>query len=69
MTTGGTNVGEIRARITLEMAEFRRQMDEARRRIQDLERDGRRSADGMRDLSSAMAGIGAGAGLAKLVSR
>ncbi|MEK5415434.1 hypothetical protein [Paenibacillus sp. FSL L8-0708] len=68
MTTGGTNVGEIRARITLEMAEFRRQMDEARRRIQDLERDGRRSADGMRDLSSAMAGIGAGAGLAKLVS-
>ncbi|MEC0167484.1 hypothetical protein [Paenibacillus graminis] len=65
---GGTNVGEIQARITLEMAEFRRQMDEARRRIQDLERDSRRGADGMRDMSSALAGIGAGAALSKLVS-
>ncbi|OMD44296.1 hypothetical protein [Paenibacillus odorifer] len=69
MTTGGaTNVGEIRARITLEMADFRRQMDEARRRIQDLERDSRRGADGMRDFSKALAGIGAGAVLTKLVS-
>lgn len=67
MTTGGTNVGEIRARITLEMAEFRRQMDEARRRIQDLERDSRRGADGMRDLSSALTGLGVGAALNKLV--
>ncbi|OKP81842.1 hypothetical protein A3844_24980 [Paenibacillus helianthi] len=68
MTTGGTSVGEIQARITLEMTEFRRQMDEARRRIRELEEDSRRGADGMRDMSSALAGIGAGAALGKLVS-
>lgn len=68
MTGGSTNVGEIRARITLDMAEFRRQLDEARRRIQGLERDSRRGADGFRDMSSAIAGIGAGAALSKLVS-
>lgn len=65
---GGTNVGEIQARITLDMAEFRRNMDEARRRISDLERDSRRGADGFRDMGSAMAGLAAGAGLSKLVS-
>lgn len=68
MTIGnGTNVGEIRARITLEMTEFRRQMDDARNRIRQLEGDSRRGADGMRDLGSALTGLGAGAGLAKLV--
>ncbi|MFD2874718.1 hypothetical protein ACFTAO_00085 [Paenibacillus rhizoplanae] len=65
---GGTNVGEIQARITLEMGEFRRQMDEARRRIRELEQDSRRGADGMRDFGSALAGIGAGAALNKLVA-
>lgn len=64
---GAGQVGEIRARITLEMADFRRQMAEARQRIQDLERDSRRGADGMRDFGSALAGIGAGAALNKLV--
>ncbi|WP_143761413.1 hypothetical protein, partial [Paenibacillus odorifer] len=68
MSTGGTNVGEIQARITLDIAEFRRNLDEARRRIQDLEDQSRRGADGMRDMSSALAGIGAGAVLTKLVS-
>ncbi|WP_313636724.1 hypothetical protein [Paenibacillus sp.] len=64
---GATNVGEIRARITLEMAEFRRQMDEARRRITGLEEEARRGADGMKKLGSAMAALGAGAALTKLV--
>lgn len=64
----GTNVGEIQARITLEMTEFRRQMEEARRRIRELEDDSRRGAGGVRDLSSALAGIGAGAALGKLVN-
>lgn len=68
MTAGGTNVGEIQARITLEMAEFRRQMDEARRRIRELEGDTRRGADGFRDMGSAIAGLAAGAGLSKLVN-
>jgi len=68
MSTGGTNVGEIQARITLDIAEFRRNLDEARRRIQELEDQSRRGADGMRDMSSALAGIGAGAALTKLVS-
>ncbi|WP_339814973.1 hypothetical protein [Paenibacillus sp. FSL R5-0928] len=68
MSTGGTNVGEIQARITLDIAEFRRNLDEARRRIQELEDQSRRGADGMRDMSSALAGIGAGAVLTKLVS-
>lgn len=68
MTTGGgTQVGEIRARLTLELDGFRRQMDDARQRIRQLEQDGRRSAEGVRDLSSALAGIGAGAALNKLV--
>lgn len=65
---GSTDVGEIRARITLEMAEFRRQMDEARRRITGLESDARKGAEGMRTLSSALAGLGAGATLNKLVN-
>ncbi|CAH1194603.1 hypothetical protein PAECIP111892_01760 [Paenibacillus auburnensis] len=68
MTTDGTNVGEIRARITLEMTEFRRQLDEARRRIRELEQDTRRGADGFRDMSGAIAGLAAGAGLSKLVN-
>ncbi|MEK4157594.1 hypothetical protein NYE27_21095 [Paenibacillus sp. FSL R10-2779] len=67
MTTGGTNVGEIQARIILDIAEFRRNIDEARRRIQDLEDQSRRGADGMRNLGSALAGLGAGAALTKLV--
>ncbi|WP_143766914.1 hypothetical protein, partial [Paenibacillus odorifer] len=68
MSTGGTNVGEIQARITLDIAEFRRNLDEARRRIQELEDQSRRGADGMRNLGSALAGLGAGAALTKLVS-
>lgn len=64
----GTNVGEIQARITLDMAEFRRQLDEARRRIRELEGDTRRGADGFRDMGSAIAGLAAGAGLSKLVN-
>lgn len=68
MTTGGTNVGEIRARFTLEMADARRQLDEMRRRIQDLEGDTRRGADGFRDMGGAIAGLGAGVALSKLVS-
>ncbi|KGE20795.1 hypothetical protein PWYN_01035 [Paenibacillus wynnii] len=68
MPNGGSNVGEIRARITLETAEFRRQLEEARRRIQDLERDTRRGADGFRDMGGAIAGLTAGAGLSKLVN-
>ncbi|WP_449600296.1 hypothetical protein [Paenibacillus sp. Marseille-Q9583] len=67
MSTGGTNVGEIQARIILDIAEFRRNIDEARRRIQDLEDQSRRGADGMRNLGSALAGLGAGAALTKLV--
>ncbi|WP_339811109.1 hypothetical protein MKY63_00660 [Paenibacillus sp. FSL R7-0189] len=67
MSTGGTNVGEIQARITLDIAEFRRNLDEARRRIQELEDQSRRGADGMRNLGSALAGLGAGAALTKLV--
>ncbi|WP_342439343.1 hypothetical protein NSS79_10730 [Paenibacillus sp. FSL L8-0436] len=69
MTTGSAgNVGEIRARITLEMTEFRRQLEEARRRIRELEGDTRRGADGFRDMGSAIAGLAAGAGLSKLVN-
>lgn len=67
MSTGGTNVGEIQARIILDIAEFRRNIDEARRRIQDLEDQSRRGADGMRNLGSALTGLGAGAALTKLV--
>lgn len=72
MTTGGAggaaSVGEIRARITLEMTEFRRQLEEARRRIRELEGDTRRGADGFRDMGGAIAGLAAGAGLSKLVN-
>lgn len=67
MSTGGTNVGEIQARITLDIAEFRRNLDEARRRIQELEDQSRRGADGMKNFGSALAGLGAGAALTKLV--
>lgn len=65
---GAGSVGEIRARITLEMTEFRRQLDEARRRIRELEGDTRRGADGFRDMGGAIAGLAAGAGLSKLVN-
>lgn len=66
--SGGTNVGEIQARITLQMGEFQRQMDEAQRQIRVLRENSQQGANGLRDMSSALAGLGAGAGLAKLVS-
>ncbi|WP_151737247.1 hypothetical protein [Paenibacillus tengchongensis] len=62
-----TNVGEIRARITVETADFKKQMEDARRKISELESQSKRSADGFRGMGGALAGIGAGAGLTKLV--
>lgn len=63
-----TNVGEIRARLVIETERFERQMTDARRRISDLETTSRNSAAGMRELSSALTGLGAGLSLRRTVS-